>query len=269
MSELDMVADSTPSASTSSNTTDSPPVMVAVRDLHVQFKVYEEQHLSFKDLLSRGFRSRVITSVHAIKGVSFTLRRGEALGIVGTNGSGKSTLLASIAGLQPPTSGQVLVRERPHLLGVGSVLKPQLSGRRNIYLGGLAMGMRLPEIDDLIDDVIEYSELGNAINRPLKTYSSGMKARLGFSIATMHTPDILLIDEALAVGDRKFKAKSLQRINGLKRDANTIVMVTHNLNEIRKTCGRCMWLEQGEIRADGATEEILDLYSGGDRSDDD
>jgi teichoic acid transport system ATP-binding protein len=244
-----------------------PPLSVVVQDLHVRFKVYEEHHLTFRELSQRGFRARVASSVHALRGVSFAIDAGDALGIVGSNGSGKSTLLRAIAGLQPPTSGTVLVRHKPHLLGVGSVLKPQLSGRRNIYLGALAMGLRQSEVDEAIDGVIEYSELGDAINRPLKTYSSGMRARLSFSIATIKTPEILLIDEALAVGDRRFRGKSLRRLKAIRDQANTIVMVTHNVGEIRRTCNRCIWLEQGEIRADGPADEVLALYQGDDDDD--
>ena len=235
-------------------------VSVSVRDLDIRYKVYEDQVFSARELVSRGFRSRKSTIIHAVKHMSFDCYVGEAVGIVGSNGSGKSTLLRAIAGLQSPASGAVLVRGEPHLLGVGAALKPALSGYRNVMLGGLAMGMTRAEVEAEIDSVREFSGLGDAIARPMDTYSSGMKARLAFSIATLRVPEVLLIDEALAVGDQDFRTRSLERINEIRTQASTVIMVTHNLNEIRATCGRCLWLDAGKIRADGPTGEVLEQY---------
>ena len=235
-------------------------VSVSVRDLDIRYKVYEDQVFSARELVSRGFRSRKSTIIHAVKHMSFDCYVGEAVGIVGSNGSGKSTLLRAIAGLQSPASGAVLVRGEPHLLGVGAALKPALSGYRNVMLGGLAMGMTRAEVEAEIDSVREFSGLGDAIARPMDTYSSGMKARLAFSIATLRVPEVLLIDEALAVGDQDFRTRSLERINEIRSQASTVVMVTHNLNEIRATCGRCLWMENGVILDDGPTEIILERY---------
>jgi teichoic acid transport system ATP-binding protein len=235
-------------------------VSVSVQRLDIKYKVYEDQVFSARELVARGFRSRKSTVVHAVKDVSFDLNIGDATGIVGSNGSGKSTLLRAIAGLQSPASGTVLVRGEPHLLGVGAALKPALSGYRNVMLGGLAMGMSRPDVEAQLDNVREFSGLGDAMARPMNTYSSGMRARLSFSIATLRTPDVLLIDEALAVGDQEFRARSLDRINEIRREASTVVMVTHNLNEIRQTCTRCLWLDQGELVADGAVDDVLSRY---------
>jgi teichoic acid transport system ATP-binding protein len=235
-------------------------VSVSVRDLDIKYKVYEDQVFSARELVGRGFRSRKLTIVHAIKSLSFDLHVGEAVGIVGSNGSGKSTLLRAIAGLQSPASGAVFVRGEPHLLGVGAALKPALSGYRNVMLGGLAMGMTRDDIEEELDGVREFSGLGEAMARPMNTYSSGMRARLSFSIATLRIPDVLLIDEALAVGDQDFRTRSLARINEIRVQASTVVMVTHNLNEIRQTCTRCLWLEQGELIADGAVDDVLERY---------
>jgi teichoic acid transport system ATP-binding protein len=236
---------------------------VKVEGLRIEYKVYEDQPLGFRDLVSRGFKSRRSTLVRAIDRLDLEVRVGEALGIVGSNGSGKSTLLRAIGGLQSPTEGRILVRGEPHLLGVGAALQPALSGYRNVILGGLAMGMSRDEVNSALPEVEEYSGLGEAMARPMKTYSSGMRARLAFSIATLRVPDVLLIDEALAVGDREFRQRSLDRINEIRENASTVIMVTHNLNEIRQTCDRAVWLDRGRLRADGSVAEVLDLYEQG------
>lgn len=235
-------------------------ISVYIDDVHVRYRVFEERQLGAAELFRRGFRSRVGTDVHALRGVTLMIGVGESVGLVGPNGSGKSTLLRCVAGVQPIASGRVLTRGQAQLLAVNAALDRQLSGRRNIILGGLAMGMTYRDIDDRMSRVIDFSGLGDAINRPMRTYSSGMRARLSFSIATMHQPPILLIDEALAVGDRRFRSKSLQRIRDLREQASTVVMVTHNLREIRKTCARTIWLEDGQIIMDGATSEVLPAY---------
>ncbi len=235
------------------------PAIVA-DDIHVRFKVYEEQSFTLRRMMSGGFRSRVSDEVHAVKGVTFQIDVGEVVGIVGSNGSGKSTLLRALAGLLQPTSGSVLVRSEPVLLTVRAALKPELSGYRNITIGCLAMGMPMSEIRESIEEVADFTELGEALRRPLRTYSSGMRARLAFAIATLQQPELLFIDEALAVGDRTFKRKSMARIRDLQANAGSIVMVTHNMNEIRATCSRAMWLEQGKIHLDGTVDEVLAAY---------
>jgi teichoic acid transport system ATP-binding protein len=240
--------------------TSTPRLAVSVRDLHIRFKVYSEQTYSMRRLFSRGFKTRAAEEVHAVRGVSLDIGVGEVVGVLGSNGSGKSTLLGAMSGLLAPTEGQVLVRSQPVLLGVNAALKKDLSGHRNIYLGCLAMGMTMSEIRERIDEVAEFTELGKALYRPMRTYSSGMRARLAFAIATLQRPDILLIDEALAVGDRHFRAKSLERVRELQADASTIVMVTHNLNEIRSTCSRAIWIDQGQLHMDGGVDEVIDAY---------
>lgn len=236
------------------------PLAIVVDNLHVRFKVYADNGLTLRRLASEGFGSRRVDEVHAVNGVSLQVREGESVGLVGLNGSGKSTLLSAVAGLLPPTTGTVRVRTQPTLLGVGSALKPELSGHRNIIIGALAMGLPMSTINEQLEEVTAFSELGEALDRPMRTYSSGMRARLVFSIATMETPDILLIDEALAVGDRKFRAKSLARVREMQKDAGAILMVTHDLQEIRATCQRTLWLDGGVLRADGSTKDVLDEY---------
>lgn len=239
---------------------DQAKLSISIRNLDVRFRVFEEQRLGLREIVGRGFRSRQTTQVHAISSLSLDVGIGEAVGVVGANGSGKSTLLRAIAGLQSKASGTVLVRGEVHLLGVSAALKPALSGYRNVLLGGLAIGMTRAEVSEAMDDVIAFSGLGSAMGRPMNTYSSGMRARLAFSIATLRTPEVLLVDEALAVGDREFRQRSLQRIRELRDQANTVMLVTHNLGEIRETCSRAIWMDQGHLRSDGAVEDVLSLY---------
>lgn len=239
---------------------ESPRMTVAVRQLEVTYKVYEQPMLTTRELLGRGFRSRVSTTVQAIRSVDLDFVSGEAVGLVGSNGSGKSTLLRSIAGLQPKTAGHVYVSSQPQFLGVAAALKPRVSGYRNVYLGGLAIGLDKAEIDERMNEVVEFSGLGASMSRPLATYSSGMRARLAFSIATLRTPEILLLDEALAVGDKSFRERSIDKVNEIREQASTIILVSHNLNEIRQTCDRAVWLNDGVIERLGTVDEVLDAY---------
>lgn len=236
------------------------PVAVEVDRANIRYRVYEEPFFSARELVSRGFRGRRSIDVHAVKDVSFTIGVGEVFGIIGSNGSGKSSLLRAIAGLQSLSDGSIRVRGRTGLLGVGAALKPALSGYRNVILGGLAMGLSREEIEAEMDNVVEFAGIGEAMGRPMNTYSSGMHARLAFSIATLRVPDILLIDEALAVGDRDFKEKSLARIDEIREQAGTVVMVSHSLEEVRRSCSRAVWLEQGVLQVDGSVDEVIAAY---------
>ncbi|TJZ89887.1 ABC transporter ATP-binding protein, partial [Actinacidiphila oryziradicis] len=204
-----------------------------------------------------------VRRVHAVRGVSFTAYRGEAVGLIGSNGSGKSTLLRAIAGLLPPESGRVFTDGQPSLLGVNAALMNDLTGERNVILGGLAMGMSNEEVREKYDGIVEFSginEKGDFISLPMRTYSSGMAARLRFSIAAAKNHDVLMIDEALATGDRKFQKRSEDRIRELRQEAGTVFLVSHNNKSIRDTCDRALWLEKGELRMDGPTEEVIAAY---------
>jgi len=235
-------------------------VTVEVRDLHLKYEVYADRQITMRQLAARGFRGREATLIHALKGVTLEVRQGEVVGVVGSNGSGKSTLLAAVAGLLPVTTGSVRVRSQPSLLGVNASLKKELSGYRNIELGGLALGLPLAVIRSELPAIAEFTGLGEALERPMRTYSSGMRARLAFSVATLRTPEILLIDEALAVGDRTFRRRSWERIREMQAQAGTILMVTHNLREIRDTCTRAVWIEQGVLKMDGPVDAVLAAY---------
>ncbi|WP_436524462.1 ABC transporter ATP-binding protein [Actinoplanes sp. HUAS TT8] len=204
-----------------------------------------------------------VREVHAVKGVSFVAYKGEAIGLIGSNGSGKSTLLRAVAGLLPVAQGAIYASGQPSLLGVNAALMNDLSGERNVELGCLAMGMSPAEVKEKAASIIEFSginERGDFASLPMRTYSSGMGARLRFAIAAAKKHDVLLIDEALATGDAKFRRRSEARVRELRKDAGTVFLVSHSEQSIRDTCERVIWLESGEIRADGDTEEVLKEY---------
>ncbi|MFE9306098.1 ABC transporter ATP-binding protein [Streptomyces sp. NPDC088353] len=204
-----------------------------------------------------------VRRVHAVKKVSFVAYKGEAIGLIGTNGSGKSTLLKAVAGLLPVENGKIYTDGQPSLLGVNAALMNDLTGERNVLLGGLAMGMSREEVKERYQDIVDFSginEKGDFITLPMRTYSSGMAARLRFSIAAAKDHDVLLIDEALATGDRSFQRRSEKRIRELRAQAGTVFLVSHSNASIRDTCERVLWLERGELRMDGPTEEVLEAY---------
>ncbi|WP_327319332.1 ABC transporter ATP-binding protein [Streptomyces sp. NBC_01235] len=214
-------------------------------------------------IVKRGGEERGVRKVHAVRGVSFVAHRGEAIGLIGSNGSGKSTLLRAIAGLLPPESGRVYTDGQPSLLGVNAALMNDLTGERNVTLGGLAMGMSREQIKQRYQEIVDFSginEKGDFISLPMRTYSSGMQARLRFSIAAAKDHDVLMIDEALATGDAKFRGRSEERIRELRRQAGTVFLVSHSNKSIRDTCDRVLWLERGELRLDGPTDEVLKEY---------
>ncbi|GAB3961438.1 ABC transporter ATP-binding protein [Streptomyces sparsus] len=246
---------------------DRVPTVIA-DDLHIVYRVHggTRGKGSATSALSRIVRRRpsgAMREVHAVKGVSFTAYRGEAIGLIGSNGSGKSTLLRAVAGLLPPERGRVYTDGQPSLLGVNAALMNDLTGERNVVLGGLAMGMSREQVRERFDDIVDFSginEKGDFISLPMRTYSSGMSARLRFSIAAAKDHDVLMIDEALATGDKKFQRRSEARIRELREEAGTVFLVSHNNKSIRDTCERVLWLENGTLRMDGATEDVLKEY---------
>lgn len=203
---------------------------------------------------------RVYTTVRALKGVSFTAYQGEQIGLMGQNGSGKSTLLRIIAGVEPPTSGTVEAIATPSLLSISAALVPALSGTQNIQLGLFAMGMKPTQVKQLIPQIADFAGIGEAIDRPMSTYSSGMGARLRFAIAAASDPKILLLDEALGAGDAAFAEKSDRAVEHLRGGAGTIIMVSHAAEAIEKTCTRALWLHDGELLADGPARETARKY---------
>jgi teichoic acid transport system ATP-binding protein len=233
---------------------------VIIDDVHLTYRVYEDVKPTLRKVVARRFKPREYRAVHAVRGVSLKAHPGEAIAVVGRNGSGKSTLLKTLAGLLPPTQGAIYARSTPVLLGVGAALQPELSGRRNVYLGGTALGLTRKEIEDRIDEIIDFAELRDFIDMPLRAYSSGMKARLHFAIATNVAPEVLLIDESLAVGDAAFKRRSEERIRELLAAAGVVFVVSHSTGVLQRVCTRAVWMEAGKILADGPVEEILEAY---------
>ena len=231
-----------------------------VDDVSVTFRQYIDTTPTLRRAIGRG-RLREATYLEALKHVSFDVAKGEAYGIVGRNGAGKSTLLRVMAGTLRPNEGTVTRFGRTStLLQLGVGFNPQLSGRENIYLGGLAAGLRRREIDEKYDEIVAYAELEDAIHRPVRTYSSGMFARLAFSVSMALDPEILLLDEVLAVGDEGFRDKSLATMRSLLDRAGTIVFVSHNLVQLAEFCDRAMWLRGGEVATIGPAEDVVDEY---------
>ena len=201
-----------------------------------------------------------IRKVEAVKSVSFAVTKGESVGIIGTNGSGKSSLLRAIAGLTPISGGDIFASSQPSLLGVGAALIPALSGEKNIVLGCLALGFSMDEVNEKYDEIVAFAELEEFIDMPMRTYSSGMAARLKFAIASSRDHDILIVDEALSVGDQRFRKKSEARIRQLRDHAGTVFLVSHQMGSIRDTCDRVIWLNRGTLMMDGPTKEVTTAY---------
>lgn len=197
----------------------------------------------------------------ALKDVSFDVRRGQALGIIGHNGAGKSTILKLLSRITTPSVGEIMINGRlSALIEVGSGFHPELTGRENIYLNGSILGMMRREITEKLDSIVEFAELRQFIDTPVKRYSSGMYVRLGFSIAAHLNPDILLLDEVLAVGDASFQQKCIERITELKNGGKTIVFISHDLRAVQQLCDRVILLKKGQIEADGDPEETIAFY---------
>ena len=237
--------------------------VVVVDQLHVKYRVYSSGKAVRSDDLGRKLLHRGtggMRTVHALKGVSFVAYENESIGVIGANGSGKSTLMRAITGLTPPSSGAVYATARPNMLGVGAALLPNLSGERNIILGGLALGLPLKEVQKARDEIVDFAGLEEFIDMPLRTYSSGMAARLKFSIATIRNNEILIVDEALSVGDKQFAAKSEARIREIRDNAGTVFLVSHSMKSIRDTCSRVIWINKGELMMDGDPEEVVTAY---------
>lgn len=242
----------------------APRAMIVADDVHINYRVYAsgKRMTARESLMSlRSIRGgRDLQTVPALRGVSFTATEGESIGVVGHNGSGKSTLFRAMTGLIPPSEGRIFARERPVLLGVNAALVPELSGENNIRLGLLAMGFTPEEAAEHVDEIADFAELNDFIYHPMRTYSSGMAARLRFAIASAKAHSILLIDEALAVGDRRFRTKSEKRINELRESAGLVMIVSHSTGSLKETCERVLWVHKGELIADGPTDDVIDEY---------
>jgi teichoic acid transport system ATP-binding protein len=242
---------------------------VIVDDVHVTYRVFGARQGGTVDhkpsLLTRALnagrpKGGPITHVKAVRGVSLVAHEGESIGILGTNGSGKSTLLRAVAGLLPPTRGRVFTSAEPALLGVNAALMPKLTGERNIMVGGLAHGLSAREVRERTPAVAAFAELGDFLYLPMNAYSSGMQSRLRFAISTIVTPDILMIDEALATGDASFRKKSTERVEQIRDNAGTVFFVSHSLASVRAMCNRAIWIDKGVMVMDGDVDVVANAY---------
>jgi ABC-type polysaccharide/polyol phosphate transport system ATPase subunit len=236
---------------------------VKVEDLSVTYKATFENNPTLKTTLLRlGRRQKLVREIEAVRDVSFAVPHGTVLGVVGVNGAGKSTLMRTVAGILPPTEGRVEVDGRVStLLALGVGFNRDLSGRENVVLGGLAAGLKREQLRHKYDEIAEFAELGDFMDLPMRTYSSGMYGRLAFAVAVSMEPDILLVDEALSVGDARFKRKSLDRMKELCDRAGTILIVSHALATIKELCTHVLWMHKGRCAMHGEASAVIDAYS--------
>lgn len=240
---------------------------VTVRNISKMYRLYHSRGGRLLDFFSQGFGRRRYEEFWALEGVSFEIPRGTTVGIIGRNGAGKSTLLRIMTGNTTPTSGDVRLNGRVSaILEIGTGFHPELTGKQNVYASGMYLGMTREEIDPIYDDIVAFSELGDFIEQPVKTYSAGMYMRLAFAVSTAIHPDILLIDEALGVGDAYFSRKCAGRIRTFLETDKTVLIVSHDLGTLQRLCGRLLWIEQGKLVMDGAPLEVLKAYAASIRS---
>lgn len=237
---------------------------IEISDVWKQYQLQAHRPQTLKEMIVRRLRGQTAdeNKFWALKDVSFDIERGETFGVIGNNGSGKSTLLKLITGISKPTKGRVAIDGRiSALLELGAGFHPDFSGRENTFLNGAILGLKRKEIERQFESIVAFAELEPFIDNPVKTYSSGMYMRLAFSIAIHVDPDILVIDEVLAVGDAAFQQKCYDRIHRFKHNGKTIVFVSHSLTTVRELCQRVAWLDKGSLRALGNTEQVLDFYT--------
>lgn len=239
----------------------SGEIALSVNSVSKTFRVHHERANSLKQFIATGGRNRY-EEFYALTDVSFDVRVGEALGIIGHNGSGKSTLLKCMAKILKPNAGHIAVHKRmAALLELGAGFHPELTGRDNVYLNAAILGMARKDIESRFDEIVAFSGLANFIDAPVKTYSSGMYVRLAFAVAINVDPELLLIDEILAVGDVTFQQKCMEKFGELRQQHRTLVLVTHDTGSVRHFCDRAIWLDHGTIKADGVPADVIDEYT--------
>ena len=236
-------------------------IAIKVLNVYKQFKVNSDKPYTLKERLIHSTKNK-IENRKILNGINIEIKKGETVALIGTNGSGKSTLLKLMTKIIYPTSGKIITRGKiASLLELGAGFHPDFTGRENIYFNAAVFGLSKKEIDKRLDDIIEFSELGELIDTPVRTYSSGMYMRLAFSVAINVDADILLIDEILAVGDQHFQDKCFDKLKEFKDDKNkTIVIVSHSLDSVKMLCNRAIWIYDGKVRMDGKPEEVIKNY---------
>lgn len=237
--------------------------IIEVNGVTMRFHMNNDKILSLKEFVTTALRGKLhFNEFTALDGVSFDVERGETVGLIGHNGAGKSTMLKVISGILKPTQGTVTVRGNvAPMLELGSGFDLDLTGHENIFLNGAILGYSEAYLKEKYDEIVEFSELGEFIGVPLRNYSSGMLARLAFSVATVVKPEILIVDEILSVGDAEFQEKSRARMMELMSGGTTVLFVSHNLEQIREMCSRVVWLEHGHVKMTGPAEEVCQLYT--------
>lgn len=240
----------------------SKKTMIEVSDVTMRFRLNNDRILSLKEFVTTALRGKLqYNDFTALEHISFTVEKGETLGLIGRNGAGKSTLLKVISGILKPTEGSVVCHGNiVPMLELGSGFDMDLSGRENIFLNGAILGYSEEFLKSKYKEIVEFSELGQFIEVPIRNYSSGMLARLAFSVASVVTPEILIVDEILSVGDAGFQEKSRKRMQELMGGGTTVLFVSHNLDQVREMCNKVLWLEEGSVKAVGESKELCDMY---------
>ena len=236
--------------------------IIEVKEMSMRFNILNEKVTSLKEFFIKFLKGNIkYKKFNALNNINFSIQKGEVVGLIGFNGAGKSTLLKLISGVLTPTEGIVVIKGKiAPLIELGAGFDPELTGRENIVLNSKLLGFSKKEIKNRIDGIIEFSELKYFIDIPLKNYSSGMLARLGFSIATSYTPEVLIVDEVLSVGDFHFQEKSIKKIYDMIENGTTVFFVSHNIQQVRELCTRVIWIDNGNLRADGDVESITEEY---------
>ncbi len=239
------------------------PAAVRVQDVSITYRTTFERIPTFKNAIVRfGRGERAVREIEAVKNVTFDVPVGTSLGIIGANGAGKSTLMRALAGILPPTSGRIEVYGRVStLLALGVGFNGQLSGRENVILGGLASGLSRKEVEERADEVADFADIGDFMDAPMRTYSSGMFSRLAFSVAVHMKPDILMIDEALSAGDAIFKKKAADKMSELMKSSRAMFLVSHALGSVRELCNDAIWLHKGKLMMHGHPEDVIAAYN--------
>lgn len=237
--------------------------VIEVNDVTMRFHMNTDKILSFKEFVTRKISGKIqYQDFTALEHVSFSVHRGETLGLIGHNGAGKSTILKVISGILKPTEGSVVTTGSVvPMLELGSGFDMDLTGRENIFLNGAILGYSEKLLKEKYDDIAAFSELGEFIDAPIRNYSSGMLARLAFSVASLVEPEILIVDEILSVGDASFQEKSRARMMDLMGGGTTVLFVSHSMNQIREMCKRVIWLEHGQVKMIGKTDEVCNAYA--------
>ena len=236
--------------------------MISLDHVTMDYRIQQENIKSVKEYLVRAIRGKVTYhEFRALEDVNLWIKKSEVCGIIGRNGAGKSTLLKVIAGILTPTKGSVHINGNiAPMLELGAGFDPDLTAKENIFLNGAILGYSKEFLIDKFEEIVEFSELRDFIDQPVRTYSSGMMMRLAFSIATLVEPEVLIVDEILSVGDAHFQKKSEERMKKMMSGGTTVLMVSHSLKQIRELCSRVVWLEHGKVKMDGDTQEVCDAY---------